>query len=138
MRMERDDELSLHMRIPADTCYLANAMLTLDGICEHYSLSEHAKDRVKKALSTALSASIEINYRTGRGLFELSFAVLKDKLRITVEDMKINEEEGQDEESLSAEDKLREMLSSVTSLTDSLLFREKTGRCSCFSMEFAL
>lgn len=138
MKATRDDELSLHMRIPAESCYLENVMLTLDGICDHYSLPEHSRERGKKALQTALAASIEANYSTGRGLFELSFDVLKDRLRITVEDMKILEQSKDccvlPEETL---EEFRKKLLPVDSLADRMMFREKNSTSSSYSMEFS-
>lgn len=132
----RTDELSLHMRIPADRCYLANALLTLDGICEHYNVDEPARDRIKVALETALIGSIELSYLNAQGLFDLKFSVFKDKLQITVEGFMLN-----DQISLIAsptEGQIREKLAPALSLSDGFVCLKEPGSNSCYSMQFNL
>ena len=140
MNGSRKDELSLHMRLPAEKCYLANAILTLEGICDHFSVSDTSRSRALSALETALTGSIDLSYQDTPGLFDLKFSVFKDKLQITVEDFMLDENANQAkaEEQESIEQKLRDKLSSVVNLTDGFrLFRE-SGRNSCYSMQFNL
>jgi hypothetical protein len=132
----RTDELSLHMRIPADRCYLPNALLTLDGICEHYNVEEAARDRIKVALETALTGSIELLYLKAQGLFDLKFSVFKDKLQITVEDFMLNDQIALLESPTEAQ--VREKLDVVVGLSDEFVFLKESGRNSCFSMQFNL
>jgi len=132
----RTDELSLHMRIPADRCYLPNALLTLDGICEHYNVEEAARDRIKVALETALTGSIELLYDKAQGLFDLKFSVFKDKLQITVEDFMLNDQIALLEAPTEAQ--VREKLDLVAGLSDEFVFLKESGRNSCFSMQFNL
>lgn len=132
----RTDELSLHMRIPADKCYLANALLTLDGICEHYNVDELARDRIKVALETALIGSIELSYLDAQGLFDLKFSVFKDKLQITVEDFMLNDQIALIES--PTENQIREKLAPVLGLSDSFVYLKESGRNSCYSMQFNL
>jgi hypothetical protein len=133
---DRKDELSLHMRIPADRCYLANALLTLEGICEHFSVCDRSRDRIKVALETALLGSIELSYQQAEGLFDLKFSVFKDKLQITVEDFMLNDQIALIES--PTEEQLREKLDSAVSLTDDFVVFRETGRNSCYSMQFNL
>ena len=130
------DELSLHMRIPADRCYLANALLTLEGICEHYNLEEAARDRIKSALETALTGSIELLYDNAQSLFDLKFSVFKDKLQITVEDFMLNDQIALIES--PSEAKMREKLDAVVGLSDGFVFLKESGHNSCYSMQFNL
>ena len=132
----RTDELSLHMRIPADRCYLANALLTLEGICEHYNVEEAARDRIKIALETALTGSIELLYDNAQGLFDLKFSVFKDKLQITVEDFMLNDQIALIES--PSEAKMREKLDAVVGLRDGFVFLKESGHNSCYSMQFNL
>jgi len=132
----RTDELSLHMRIPADRCYLPNALLTLEGICDHYNVEESARDRIKVALETALVGSIELLYLDAQGLFDLKFSVFKDKLQITVEDFMLNDQIAVIES--PSEAKVREKLDAVVDLTDEFVFLKESGHNSCYSMQFNL
>lgn len=132
----RRDELSLHMRIPADKCYLANALLTLDGICEHFSVAESSRSRIKIALETALTGSIELSYLKAAGLFDLKFSVFKDKLQITVEDFMLNDQIALIE--APTEEMIMQKLDSAVSLTDGFKFFRENGRNSCYSMQFNL
>ncbi|MBU1106128.1 MAG: hypothetical protein KKB51_05615 [Candidatus Riflebacteria bacterium] len=132
----RKDELSLHMRIPADRCYLANALLTLDGICEHFNIEESARDRIKVALETALVGSIELSYLQAQGLFDLKFSVFKDKLQITVEDFMLNDQIALIE--APTEEQIREKLNPAVTLTDGFVLIKESGRNSCYSMQFNL
>ncbi len=135
----RKDELSLHMRIPADMCYLDNALLTLDGICEHFSVGEHSRDRIKKTLESALAKSIDLSHQKFSGLFDLKFSMFKDKLQITVEDfMLVDDQEPVTVESPLSEDKLREMMAHVISMTDDFRIISEAGRHACYSMQFNL
>lgn len=140
MSNQRKDELSLHMRIPADKCYLGNALLTLEGICEHFSVNDDSKYRIKEALEAALTGSIELSYQKASGLFDLKFSVFKDRLQITVEDFMLNEEpEGPGEfYQIPSEEQIRQRLDPVAGLTDGFKFIKETGRNSCYSMQFNL
>lgn len=139
MLRQRKDELSLHMRIPADRCYLGNALLTLEGICEHFSVSDHSKDHIKKALESALGSTIELSYKEASGLFDLKFSVFKDKLQITVEDFLLDD--GQTSEPVQnpiSEDKLRKNLEHVIVMADEFKVLRENGRHSSYSMQFNL
>ncbi|MEW6713440.1 MAG: hypothetical protein AB1403_26705 [Candidatus Riflebacteria bacterium] len=135
----RKDELSLHMRIPADRCYMGNALLTLEGICDHFSVHSNSRELIKKALESALSKSIELSHQSCSGLFDLKFSVFKDKLQITVEDFMLADE-------LTAsktlqpvsEDELRQTLDTVISMADDFRVMNENGRHACYSMQFNL
>jgi anti-sigma regulatory factor (Ser/Thr protein kinase) len=139
MEKKRLDELSLHMRIPADKVYLGNAVLTLEGICEHFDIGDVSRDRMRSALQDALMKIIEISYVDSQGLFDLKFSVFKDKLQITVEDfMVIDGDAVSGSISRISESDLRRHLSSVEALADDLRVFSETGRNSCYSMQFNL
>ena len=135
MSNNRQDDLSFHMRIPADKSFTKNALLSLDGICDHFSFTEHSRDRIKKALETALNNSIEVIYQKESGLFELQISIYKNKMMINVEDYPLNSEEISDSID-SNSDEIKNMLSSIKDLTDGLHFVNKKGRTSCYSMTF--
>ncbi len=135
MSNNRQDDLSFHMRIPADKCFTKNVLLSLDGICDHFCFTEHSRDRIKKALETALNNSIEIVYQKESGLFELQFSIYKNKMMITVEDYPLNPE-GISDNIDSNSDDIKNILSSVKDLTDGMSFVNKKGRISCYSMSF--
>ena len=134
MSSNRQDELSFHMRIPTDKCFTKNALLSLDGICDHFSFTEHSRDRIKKALETALNNSIEAIYQKESGLFELQISIYKNKMMIVVEDYPLNSE-GIDNIDSNSED-IKNILGSVKDLTDGMSFLNKKGRTSCYSMSF--
>lgn len=140
MNGNRKDELSLHMRLPAEKCYLANAMLTLEGICEHFSVSEASRIRALNALEVALTGSIELTYKDTAGLFDLKFSVFKDKLQITVEDFMIDENKklAKADEQEIIEQKLSDKLKDVMGLTDGFKLNRESSRNSCYSMQFNL
>ncbi len=139
MTNARQDELSLHMRIPADRCYLGNALLTLDGICDHFSVSDDSRGRIRSALETALIGSIELSYQKASGLFDLKFSVFKDKLQITVEDFMLNEEpDALEEYTHPSVEQMRQHLDPVAVLTDGFKIIKEAGRNSCYSMQFNL
>jgi hypothetical protein len=132
----RTDELSLHMRIPADLCYLPNALLTLDGICDHFNVEEEARDRIKVALETALVGSIELSYLNHPGLFDLKFSVFKDKLQITVEDFMLHDQIALIE--APTEEQIKARFDPLLSLADDFVLLKEPGRNSCYSMQFNL
>ena len=136
----RQDELSLHMRIPADKCYLGNALLTLEGICDHFSVSDDSRERIRNALEKALTGSIEVSYQKNPGLFDLKFSVFKDKLQITVEDFMLNEDTEDDGSGhlYPTQDQMRQKLTPVAVLTDGFKIIKEAGRNSCYSMQFNL
>lgn len=136
MTTQRRDELSLHMRIPADRCYLGNAILTLEGICEHFCVSESSKQRIKVALESALEGSIELSYQKASGLFDLKFSVFKDKLQITVEDFMLNDQIAILE--APTEEMVMRKLDPVVAMSDGFKFFRENGRNSCYSMQFNL
>ncbi len=140
MNSGRQDELSLHMRIPADRCYLGNALLTLDGICDHFLVSDDSRSRIRNALETALTGSIDLSYRKASGLFDLKFSVFKDKLQITVEDFMLNEEPDGPaaERNDPSPEQMRQKLDPVAVLTDGFKILREAGRHSCYSMQFNL
>ncbi len=132
MITKRQDDFSLHMRIPADKCFVNNALLTLDGICDHFSFTETSRDRIKKALETALNCSIDFSYQKIAGLFNLQFSIYKEKMLIMIEDFPMNNGENLDANS----EAVRNNLNELEALTDSLLFTEKKGMNACYSMAF--
>ncbi len=135
----RKDELSLHMRIPADKCYLGNALLTLEGICEHFSVCDSSKENIKSALQKALDESINLSYQESTGLFDLKFSVYKDKLQITVEDFMLNDDQGLDTEQIPVEENtLRQTMKDVMVMVDEFKILKDNGRHSCYSMQFNL
>jgi hypothetical protein len=135
----RKDELSLHMRIPADKSYLGNAILTLEGICDHFSVPELERTKISEALHEALHESINFSYSNSAGLFDLKFSVFKDKLQITVEDFMLNDNhEPHDLQEPVDEIQLRKLLSDVIVRTDDFRFLSDSGRHSCFLMQFNL
>ncbi len=140
MNSGRQDELSLHMRIPADRCYLGNALLTLEGICDHFLVSEDSRSRIRSALETALVGSIDLSYQKASGLFDLKFSVFKDKLQITVEDFMLNEEPDSPDALpvIPSLEQMRQRLDPVAVLTDGFKVFREAGRNSCYSMQFNL
>ncbi len=140
MNSGRQDELSLHMRIPADRCYLGNALLTLEGICDHFLVSEDSRSRIRSALETALVGSIDLSYQKASGLFDLKFSVFKDKLQITVEDFMLNGEPDSPDSmpTVPSLEQMRQRLDPVAVLTDGFRVFREVGRNSCYSMQFNL
>ncbi|MGI6446706.1 MAG: hypothetical protein BWY02_01222 [bacterium ADurb.Bin157] len=79
------DDLSLLLRIPANRTYLENALVTIDGICEHFSVNELSSKRVKKAIEQALSDSIAMTSSNPESLFDLNFSVNRDTLNVRLD-----------------------------------------------------
>jgi anti-sigma regulatory factor (Ser/Thr protein kinase) len=140
MNNNRKDELSLHMRIPADKCYLGNAILTLEGICEHFSVSSTSRDRIVAALEEALKGSIDLSYADAQGLFDLKFSVFKDRLQITVEDFMLGDKATDSGIVMKKPDEevVRERLKDIETLADGFEVFTESGRNSCYSMQFNL
>ncbi len=80
--------LSIHMRIPADRLYLANAMLTLREICDHLNLDCRQSNRISLVMEEALLNSMEHAYPAagGDGQIDLQFTVEGDEFLVVVED----------------------------------------------------
>lgn len=129
------EELSLNMRIPADNCYIANAVLTLEGICEHFSICKNSRGRIANALKKALAISVNFSYQKYRGLFDLKFIVFKDRLQITVEDFMLSPENVTDYTPAS-ELEVKKALEEVSEIVDELVVFSEVGRNSCYSMQF--
>ena len=136
MTNRRSDELSLSMRIPASKCYLENALLTLDGICEHCSVAEKSTVRVRTALQAALSGSLEIASKKNQGLFDLKFSVCRDRMDITVENYILSENK-EDLEELDS-DVIEAKLAFVSSLADGYKYLKDNRQKASFSMQFNL
>jgi hypothetical protein len=136
MSNSRSDELSLSMRIPASKCYLENALLTLDGICEHCSIAEKSTLRVRNALQAALSGSLEIASKQTEGLFDLKFSVYRDRMDITVENYILSDNK-EDLEDLDSE-VIEAKLAFVSSLADGYKYLKDSRQKSSFSMQFNL
>ena len=135
----RKDELSLHLRIPADRCYLGNALLTLEGICDHFSVRDDSRNHIKNALESALTKLIDLSYQKNCGLFDLKFSMFKDKLQITVEDfMLLDDKSGQDSVSPLNPDLIRQSLEKVICMADEFKVTQENGRHACYSMQFNL
>ena len=76
----------IHMRIPADVAYVANAMLTLREICEHLECCAQACFRALLVLDEAVRNAIEHAYLDDSGWVDLQFTVEGSELEIVVED----------------------------------------------------
>lgn len=136
MSNNRQDDLSFHMRIPTNKCFVTNVLLTLDGICDHFCFTESSRDRIKKALDSALSNSIESFYQNDNGLFDLQISFYKNKLMILVEDYLINADMSTNSNNKENSDKVKNMLKTVQDLADNLSILEKNGCNACYSMVF--
>lgn len=135
----RKDELSLHLRIPADRCYLGNALLTLEGICEHFSVRDDSRNHIKSALESALVKLIDLSYQDNCGLFDLKFSMFKDKLQITVEDFMLRDEQSENQVTNALNpDQIRQSLEQVIGMTDEFKVIQENGRHACYSMQFNL
>ncbi len=132
MTTKRQDDFSLHMRIPANKCFVNNALLTLDGICDHFSFTENSRDRIKKALEAAINSSIDLSYEKRAGLFNLQFSIYKEKMVIMIEDYYMDN----GEDVVANSEAVRKSLAAVEGLTDGLLFSDKKGRNASYSMAF--
>lgn len=135
MSNNRQDDLSFHMRIPTNSCFVTNVLLTLDGICDHFCFTESSRDRIKKALDTALNNSINQFYKSESGLFDLQISFYKNKLMIMVEDYLLNTSKSSDVGESNSE-KVKNMLETVHEMVDSLSISEKKGCNACYSMVF--
>jgi len=100
--------LSVHMRIPAERMYMANAVLTLREICDHLCLSEERTNRVVLVLEEALMNSIEHAYNGDGGLVDLQFSIEGPEFVIVVEDFGNGMVHDIDIDSLEASDLLFE------------------------------
>ena len=129
------EELSLNMRIPADSCYVVNAILTLEGICDHFFIGENSRMRIAEALKKALLTSVNFSYQKYRGLFDLKFLVFKDRLQITVEDFMLSSEDTTNHIPAS-EIEVKRALEEVSIIVDELIVFSEVGRNSCYSMQF--
>lgn len=78
--------LSVHMRVPAERMYVANAVLTLREICDHLCLPEDRAARVVLVLEEALLNAIEHAYNGEGGLIDLQFSIEGSEFVIVVED----------------------------------------------------
>lgn len=78
--------LSVHIRIPAEPMYIANAVLTLREICDHLCLPEDRTSRAVLVLEEALMNSIEHAYTDEGGLIDLQFSIEGPEFVIVVED----------------------------------------------------
>ena len=135
MTLNRQDDLSFHMRIPAKKCFANNVLLTLEGISDHFCFTESSRDRIKKVLETILLNSIDLFYQKELGLFDLQFSIYKNKLLILVEDFLLNAKD-EIEHQESNNEAVKNMLKSVEELTDGMSISEKKGCNSCYSLSF--
>ena len=134
---DRKDEFSLHMRLPAEQCFVSNAILTLEGICEHYSVSDSSKDRVVDVLEQAICHSID-HYKNNSALIDLKFTIFKDKLLITVEDCMVAEKNAQNDTEVSELEQNTRSLQALTELPDGFSLVHVSHCKSCYSMQFNL
>jgi len=100
--------LSVHMRIPAERMYMANAVLTLREICDHLCLSPERTNRVVLVLEEALMNSIEHAYNGDGGFIDLQFSIEGPEFLIVVEDFGNGMVHDVDIDSLEASDLLFE------------------------------
>ena len=135
MSNNRQNDLSFHIRIPANKAFTKNVLLTLDGICDHFSFTESSRDRIKKALETALVSSVEKFYQNEKGLFDLQFLIYKNKLMISIEDFLLDSS-NQSEEIESNNEEVRNMLKVIEEQVDGISFSSKKGRNACYSISF--
>jgi anti-sigma regulatory factor (Ser/Thr protein kinase) len=80
------DGISVHMRIPAEQAYLANALLTLREICDHLDISLAQANRILLALEESLLNTVEHAYVQCDGMIDLQFAVEGSEFMVVVED----------------------------------------------------
>lgn len=132
----RKDELSLHMRLPAEKCFVRNALLTLEGICEHFSVSESSKERTVETLEKAICHSID-HFKNKSALIDLKFTMFKDKLLITVEDCMIFEGEQASCEDQYSNESPR-CFKALNDLSDGFQLVHASYCKSCYSMQFNL
>lgn len=138
MFKSRKNELSLYMRIPAEMRYLDNVLLTLEEICEHFMVNSHSRDRIKKALAFVLAKFIDHLHHKFSGLFDLKFSICDEKFQIIVKNLMLaDNHELMTLESPLTQDKLREMLINVISLTDDFKIISETVQHT-FLMQFNL
>jgi len=80
------ERISVHMRIPAERVYVANAVITLREICGHLDVSSFKANRIVLALEEALLNAIEHAYIEGGGVVDLQFSVEGPEFTVIVED----------------------------------------------------
>ncbi len=135
MSNNRQNDLSFHIRIPANKIFTKNVLLTLDGICDHFSFTESSRDRIKKALETALIISVENFYKNEKGVFDLQFHIYKNKLMISIEDYILNSaDKYKNIESNNKE--VISILKNIEELVDGMSFSSKKGCNACYSISF--
>lgn len=127
------NELSLHIRIPAEKSYLSNVMVTLDGVCDHFCYTEGSRDKVKKALTSALEGSIKSIYERFSGGFDLTFTVSDNEINVKAEDFVSNSEF---DVKAIYEDVVKKVLKPLERLTDGLTISDMVEKKLCYNMRF--
>lgn len=81
-----EDDVLLSLRLPAQKCYLQNAITVLEGLCEHYISLDSLFKRASSALDLTFLEFIEYysKNKLSSAFIDLKFSVCKDRLNITV------------------------------------------------------
>ncbi|HOY66261.1 MAG TPA: ATP-binding protein [Candidatus Ozemobacteraceae bacterium] len=133
--------LSVHMRIPAERIYLANATLTLREICDHLCLSDERTGRVVLAVEEALMNSIEHAYNGSGGQIDLQFSVEGTEFVIVVEDFGNGMAREREIDTLSGSDLLFERgrgMRIMKGISDKAVVQTSAGRGTRATMLFQL
>ena len=129
------DDLSLLLRIPANKAYLENALVTIDGICEHFSVNESSSQRVKKAIEQALSDSIAMTSSNPESLFDLNFSVNRDMLNVRLDSYPV---ENHVKTVPIGSSQFTEATVGTRQLTENLTHIKEDGSNCFFAMQFNL
>ncbi|MFZ2957324.1 MAG: ATP-binding protein [Candidatus Ozemobacteraceae bacterium] len=80
------ERIAVHMRIPAESVYVGNAVMTLREICDHLDVGLVKANRIVLALEEALLNAMEHAYAEGGGVIDLQFSVEGPEFTVIVED----------------------------------------------------
>lgn len=89
--MVEKKEVALSLKIPANDIYLENALMSLDGICEHCSIKSEISDKIKTVLKDTLNDSIQILTNEKKNFFKIDFNFEHETIKIYIENI-FNEE----------------------------------------------
>lgn len=133
--------LSIRLRIPAERDYLNNAILTLQGICEHVSIPNARTLRIVLALEESLLNSFEHAYQETGGVVDVEFSVRETELSLVIEDYGCGIPDGSCNAFLNDEDILCDRgrgLNIINTLPDKVTIDTNTGRGTRTFMLFNL
>lgn len=128
----RSDDVSLRMRIPADKCFFENATLALEGVCEHFSVEQGIKERIKKTLESSMAISVDFFFKSAAGLLEFEFLANKNSLEIKVENCLLSSGQDLAVNTQAASEKLDCEIKSA----DSFSLCRKASKGLCYSIAF--